>query len=99
MVTPRPRARHPTEPLPDLGAGARGGDVALVGIEPVAAGTTLALCSEDLHNIAVLQLVIERDQPAADLGADAAVAQFRVDAVGEVDRRRGGRGTGEGRGG
>ena len=37
-----------------------------------------------------LQLVVQRDDLAVDLGADAAVADVGVDGVGEVERGRAG---------
>ena len=37
-----------------------------------------------------LQLVVQRDDLAVHLGADAAVADVGVDRVGEVERRRAG---------
>jgi len=43
---------------------------------------------DDLDLIAVLQLGPQRQHAAVDLGADAMVADLRVDGVGEVDRRR-----------
>src|SRR5204863_520173 len=46
------------------------------------------LGGEDLHEVAALQPVVERDDPAVDLRADHTVADVGVNRVGEVDRRR-----------
>ncbi len=46
-----------------------------------------ALGRDDLDDVAVLELVVERHEPVVDLRADAAVADVGVDAVGEVERR------------
>ena len=43
---------------------------------------------EDLDHVAVFELALQRDQPAVDPGADAAVAHLGVHGVGEVHRRR-----------
>src|SRR5207245_11428521 len=74
------------EPLADSLFGRR----ALDEVEPVATGSVRSLRRQDLHDLAVLQFVVERDHAAVDLGADAAVTDFGVDAVGEVDRVRDG---------
>ena len=47
-----------------------------------------SLRRQDLHDLAVLELVVERHHAAVDLGADAVVTDLGVDAIGEVDRRR-----------
>src|SRR3712207_7783583 len=44
------------------------------------------LGGEDLDDVAVAQLAVERDQRAVDPGADAAVADLGVHRVGEVHR-------------
>ena len=72
------------EPLADpfLGGGA------LDEVQPVAAWSVRALGGQNLDDLAVLQLVVERDHAAVDLRPDAVVADLGVDAVGEVDRSR-----------
>ena len=73
------------EPLADLVAGPRRRDEA----QPVLRRPGgLDLRREDLARVAARQLVVERHQPAVDLGADAGVADLGVHGVGEVDRRR-----------
>ena len=72
------------EPLADLVARPGG----LHQRQPVAGGAALALGGEDLHDVARAQLVVQRDDLAVDLGADAAVADVGVDLVGEVQRGR-----------
>lgn len=42
----------------------------------------------DFDDVAVLQFIVQRDDLAVDLGADAAVADVGVDAVGKVDGDR-----------
>src|SRR4029079_16043462 len=75
------------EPLPDLVASpCRPGDR-----EPVARRPTPRLRGEDLDEVAVLQVVVERNDPAVHLGADSPVADVRVDGVCEVDGARAGR--------
>lgn len=63
-----------------------GAHIAEVGVEPVAAGPTLA-GGEDLDLLAGLELVGERHDAPIDLGAAAAVANLGMHAVGEVDGR------------
>ena len=53
-------------------------------------GCALALGGEHLDDVARLQLVVERDDLAVHLRADAAVPDVGVDGVGEVERRRAG---------
>ena len=73
---------------PDLVAGPRALDEG----QPVAARPgTLRLGGEDLDDVAVVEGALQRDQPAVDPGADAAVADLGVHGVGEVDRGRAGR--------
>ena len=72
------------EPLPDLVLGVAGHDL----VEPVARRTARGLGGDDLDDVAVVQLVVERHEAVVDLGADARVADVGVDAVGEVERRR-----------
>ena len=73
------------EPLLDLLLGPRRGDE----LQPVARGPgALGLRGEDLDDLAVLELALERDEPAVDAAADALVADLGVHGVGEVDRRR-----------
>src|SRR5205814_4276206 len=81
----------PAEPLADLLAGMVGLDVVEVRVQPVAARALGGLRGDDLDDLAVLELVVEADQPTIDLAADAAVADVGVDAVGEVERGRAGR--------
>jgi hypothetical protein len=47
----------------------------------------LALRGNDLDDVAVLQPVIERDQPVVHLRADRAMPDVGVDAIGKVERR------------
>ena len=75
------------EPLADLLARMGGPD----DVQPVARRAVLALGRDDLDDVAVLEPVVERDEPVVDLRADRAVADVGVDAVGEVERRRAGR--------
>ena len=76
-------ARLLLEPLLDLVARARGLDHG----QPVARRAALALARQHLDDVAGLQRVVERDDLAVDLRADAAVAELGVDLVGEVQRR------------
>ena len=75
------------EPLADAFLGRR----ALDEVEPVAARAVRTLGGEDLDDLAVLQLVVERHHAPVDLGTDATMADLGVDAVRKVDRRRVGR--------
>jgi hypothetical protein len=79
----------PLEPLFDFGARALGLDVAQVGIEPVAAGAA-ALGRDNLHPIASLQRIIERDERAVHARPPAAIADVGVDVIGKVDGRAAG---------
>src|SRR5256885_3373031 len=72
------------EPLAD----ALLGRCALDEVQPVAARAVRSPRGQDLHDLPVLQLVVERNHAAVDLGPDAAVADLGVDAVGKVDGRR-----------
>ncbi len=47
-----------------------------------------SLGGQDLDDLSVLQLVVERDHPPVDLGAYAAVPHLGVDAICEIDWRR-----------
>ncbi len=47
-----------------------------------------SLGGQDLDDLSVLQLVVERDHAPVDLGADAAVPHLGVDAICEIDRCR-----------
>src|SRR3712207_4552862 len=76
-------ARLGLEPLLDLVARARRLDDA----EPVARRAAVLVRGEDLDDVARAQLVVQRDDLAVDARADAAVADLRVDLVGEVQRR------------
>ena len=60
-------------------------------VQPVARRAVLALRRDDLDDVAVLEPVVERDEPVVDLRPDAAVADVGVDPVGEVERGRAGR--------
>ena len=69
------------DPLSDLGPGLGG----FHEIEPILAG--MMLCGgDDLHDVAVAQLVAQGHHPAVDASADALVADFRVNGVGEIHR-------------
>ena len=71
------------EPGIDLGLGvgsARYGD-------PVARRALDELCGRlDLNDVAVLQLIGQRDDSPVDLGAVHVIADARVDRISEVDR-------------
>ena len=69
------------EPLPDLGAGLGG----LGDFHPVPAGAFGVFGGKNLHNIAVFQHMIQRDDAVIDLGTDHAVAHGGVNGIGEVD--------------
>ena len=75
------------EPFPDALA-SRG---ALDEGKPVSTRAVRGLGGEDLHDLAVLELVVQRDHAAVDLGAQAAVTDLGVHAIGEVDGCRAGR--------
>ena len=68
------------EPVLDLVAGARRLDDG----EPVAAGLVSGL-GDDFNDVAGVELVAERNHAPVDFGAGAAVADFGVNGVGEVD--------------
>ena len=70
----------------DLVAGAAGAHQ----VQPVARRPALLLGGQDFDDVAGAQLVVQRDDVAVDLGADAAVADVGVDRVGEVERGRAG---------
>src|ERR1700694_3856458 len=72
------------EPAPDLLRSARRLDEA----QPVAAGSVRSLRGEDLADVAVLQLVVQRPHPPVGLGADAAMADLGVDPVRKIHGRR-----------
>src|SRR3990172_4254468 len=74
------------EPLPDLVAGSAGAGEA----QPVAAGLP-RLRSENLDDIAVPQPVAQRNNPVVYFGADAAVADVRVNRIGEIKGSSAGR--------
>src|SRR2546427_7314518 len=71
----------------DVGADAGLGARALDQLQPVF-GRRLAGGGDDLHGVAALQLVAQRDDLAVHPRAGAVVAHLGVDAVGEVDDRR-----------
>ena len=75
------------EPLADLLAGVAGPDH----VHPVARRAVLALRRDDLDDVAVLEPVVERDEPVVDLRPDRPMADVGVDPVREVERRRAGR--------
>jgi hypothetical protein len=75
------------EPGTHLAAVARRDEVALLGGEPVAA-RRLVLAGDDLDDLAVGELVSERDDAPVHLGAAAAVPERGMDAVGEIEGRR-----------
>src|SRR5438309_2424730 len=72
------------EPLPYLFPGARRLDEA----QPVTRRTARTLRRQHLHDVAVLEAMIQRHHAAVHLGTDTAVTDVGVDAVGEVHRRR-----------
>ena len=76
----------PPEPVPDLSPGVGCFDVPQVLVQPVEA-RPLARLDDDLHRVAVLELMVEGDHLAVDLSSGTAVAEVGVDAVGEVDGR------------
>src|SRR5207237_1291263 len=61
-----------------LGAGLDEAEPVLIGADVVA--------GENLHRVAVAQLVAKRDDLAVDLGAGAVVADFGVDGINKVDK-------------
>jgi hypothetical protein len=67
----------------DAGARLAGDDKTLPGWR-----RRLRLRGDDLDLVAVDQLGAQRQQPPVDLGADAGVADLRMDGIGEIDRRR-----------
>ena len=69
------------EPLADLGAGL----VALGNLHPVPAGALGVFGGENLHDVAVFQHMVQRDDAVIHLGADHAVAHGGMDGVGKVD--------------
>ena len=56
-------------------------------VEPVARWPVRGLRGHDLHKVARFQGTGQGHDAAVDLGADAAVAHGRVDAIGEIQRR------------
>src|SRR5262245_23787173 len=70
------------DPVFDLTARLRGGDE----VEPVAA-RLVTRRRHDLDHVAVLNLVLQRDDLAVDFRADALVADLGMNRIGEVDRR------------
>ena len=57
-------------------------------LDPVAARAVRLLGGQDLDDVAVFELAVDRRDAAVDLAAGHAVADRRVDGVGEVDRGR-----------
>src|SRR6185295_13426885 len=77
-------ASQPLEVAPDVVARTGGLDE----VEPVAAGAARGLGGHNLHDVAALELVIERDHAVVYFGTGTAIADLAVDAEGEIDRRR-----------
>src|SRR5215211_1611819 len=73
------------KPLADLLAGVRGLDKAKVLIEPVTRGAARLLAGDDLDDVTVVKGLIEGDEAAIYLRADAFVAEVRVHAVGKIE--------------
>ena len=71
------------DPLTDLAPRPRRGD----DVQPVAAGFAVRV-RRDLDDVAVVQFGAQRHQPAVHPRAAAVMAEFRVNAIGEVERRR-----------
>src|SRR5712691_10634114 len=65
----------------DAGARLAGDDKALPGRR-----RGLRLRGDDLDLVAIRELGAQRQQPAIDPGADAGIADLRVDRIGEIDR-------------
>ena len=74
-------------PVLDDGADFRFRARALDDLEPVL-GRRLRRGGDDLDRVAGFEAVLQRDDLAVDLGADAFVADVGVDGVGEIQRRR-----------
>ena len=53
--------------------------------EPGAIWSLSVLVGDNLHNIAIVQLIIKRHYFIVDAGASALIAQRRVDMVGEIN--------------
>ena len=65
------------------------GEMSLAIDERIVAVSVFArFAGDDFHHLAVLQRPIQGHEPAIHLGADAAVANLGVDAIGKVERRR-----------
>ncbi len=75
------------EPAANLLAGAVGLDESQVFIQPMAARPPAPI-DDDFHLIAGLQLIVQRRPDPIDPRASALMADFSVDVVGEVNRRR-----------
>src|SRR5579884_128760 len=71
--------------MADFASRVRGPDEA----EPIAA-RAVALLGENFHDVAAVELVAKGDNLAVHFGADALVADFRVDEIGEIDGSRAG---------
>src|SRR5258706_16023476 len=72
------------EPLPDLLASVLGPN----DVQPIAGGAVTDLRRHDLDDVAVLQPVVERDEPVVDLRADRSMADVGREPIGEVERCR-----------
>ena len=59
--------------------------LALGDLHPVPAGAVGGLGGVDLHDVAVVELVVKAHHPSVDLGPHHGVADGGVDGVGEVD--------------
>ena len=67
-------------PLEDLGLGPRGPNK----FQPISARMVFGR-GDDFHRVAVLQLIIERYQPAVHLRPHALMPDIRMNAVGKID--------------
>ncbi len=78
------------EPGAHLGAAPGRGQEALLLDQPVAAGLGL-LATDDLDDLAIRQVMVERHDASVDARATATMAEIGVHVIREVDRRRAGR--------
>ena len=76
------------EPLPYLLPRVRSVDEAQVGVQPVPAWPAVRLGREDLDDVTVVELVVQRHHPPIHLGTDAVVSKVSVNPVGEIKRGR-----------
>ncbi|RMS15574.1 hypothetical protein ALP72_05645 [Pseudomonas coronafaciens pv. coronafaciens] len=75
------------EPVNDLGPRSGSGDVAQVGVQPVAARCAV-FAGNNLDLLTGLQAVVERHDPPVDLRAPTVMADLGVNPIGKVQRRR-----------